>query len=139
MSEVAPVKSFEEKMKARIKESIGDLVSDEDLTKLVERGLEETFFKPRPNPKYGSYGYNSSQPVTIEPLIQEILRETLLPSMKAAVETYLKDHHEEVMVMVDTVVKEGAGKAVVKAVELMFTSQMMSLQQSMQTALMNRN
>ena len=38
-NEPVPAKSFEEKMKDRIRESIGELISDEELAKLIRKSL----------------------------------------------------------------------------------------------------
>jgi hypothetical protein len=43
--EVQVTKSFEDKMKDRVKESIGDLISDEDLRPLIIAGVKEIFTK----------------------------------------------------------------------------------------------
>ena len=51
--------SFEGRLKARLKESIGDLVTDQDLSNLVNRSLEEIFFTERKNPKRGYYNMPS--------------------------------------------------------------------------------
>lgn len=45
-TEVTTAVSFEQRMKDRIRESIGELISDEELQKMVHRGVEEVFFKP---------------------------------------------------------------------------------------------
>ena len=37
-------KTFQEKMADRMREGIGDLMSDEEIKKLVERGIEEVYF-----------------------------------------------------------------------------------------------
>lgn len=44
---LTPQKAFEEKVKDRIRESIGDLMPDELLSKMTERAMEEMFFQDR--------------------------------------------------------------------------------------------
>ncbi len=50
--EVAKSMSFEEKMKDRIKESIGELITDEELSIMVKRGFRGSLFQ----------AYQDSQP-----------------------------------------------------------------------------
>jgi hypothetical protein len=40
-NEIQTNETFEGKLKTRIRESIGDLLSDDDLKKIIDRGLEE--------------------------------------------------------------------------------------------------
>ena len=44
-TEVSVLTAFEDKMKERIRSGIGELMPDEALAKIVERGIEEAFFK----------------------------------------------------------------------------------------------
>jgi hypothetical protein len=39
--------SFDERMMAKIKESIGELVTDDELKKIIEKGMSMAFFEPR--------------------------------------------------------------------------------------------
>ena len=131
-NEITTPLTFEQKMANKIKESIGDLLSDEDLTKLVNRGLEEAFFTERPNPHYH---YNNNQPRTIEPLIHDIVRQTLQPAMNEAVKKYLEENQEHVMVLVNKTVQEGAGQALIKALDSMFSGTLISMQASIHNVL----
>jgi predicted house-cleaning noncanonical NTP pyrophosphatase (MazG superfamily) len=128
--------TFEMKMSKRIKDSIGDLISDEELTKLVHRGLEEVFFTPRKNPKK-SY-YNDNHPETIPPLIHEIVKEVLQPMVTEAIKEYVKAHNNEILKVVNDVVTAGVGNAVMTAMNMQFQSQLISFQSSIQNQLINK-
>ena len=45
MTDIAVSKSFNEKMEEKIKESIGEMMSSEDLQKIIATGIEKAFFK----------------------------------------------------------------------------------------------
>ncbi len=45
MNDIAEQKSFEQRMISRIREDIGKLMTDDELSKIVERATEEIFFK----------------------------------------------------------------------------------------------
>ena len=64
-NDIVPIMSFEDKLKAKIKNDIGELLSDEDLQKMVKSSINSVFFDPRPNPKYKSsyYWYTFNKPV----------------------------------------------------------------------------
>ena len=47
MSDIEKTKSFQERMKDRIKKDIGELMTDDELSAIVERAVNEIFFKPR--------------------------------------------------------------------------------------------
>jgi hypothetical protein len=127
MTDIVESKTFEQRMKERIRDSIGDLISDEDLTKMVDRSLEEVFFKPRSNPKYTSY-YNCSEPATIPPLLHELVKEVMESQVQAAIREYIGSHTEEVNAIIQKVVQEGSGTAILKALDNMFSYQLSNFQ-----------
>ena len=118
-SEIATVMSFEEKLKGRIRDSIGELLSDEDLTNIVRRGIEGVFFTERRVPDKHGYG-----PKTIPPLIHQIVKEVLSDRMEAAVEAWLVGHADEVSKAIDVAVVQGAGKAMLRQMDFAFGSDM---------------
>jgi predicted house-cleaning noncanonical NTP pyrophosphatase (MazG superfamily) len=136
MTDIVESKTFEQRMKERIRDSIGDLISDEDLTKMVDRSLEEVFFKPRPNPKHTAY-YNSGEPATIPPLLHELVKEVLEANVQAAVREYIGSNQEEVNAIIQKVVQEGIGAAVLGAMNSMFSHQLMNLQNNISQQISN--
>ena len=46
-NDLTPMQSFEEKVKGKLKETIADMLPDEALQALVQKAVEETFFKRR--------------------------------------------------------------------------------------------
>jgi hypothetical protein len=46
-TDLTPMQTFEEKVKSRLKETIADMLPDEALAALVQRAVDEQFFKPR--------------------------------------------------------------------------------------------
>ena len=133
-TEIAPTLSFEEKLKQKIKDGIGELITDDDLSKLVHRSLEEVFFTPRKNPKKTYYG-NNNEPDTIAPLLHDIVKEVLQPMVTEVIKEYVSSHHEEVIKVVETVVTAGVGNAVVTAMNMQFQSQLFNFQTNIQNQL----
>ena len=120
MTQVAEIpKSFEDKLKARLKDSIGELISDEDLTALVNKSLQSVFFDRRPNPKYTGYS-SSEEPATLAPLLHEITKELLTPLMKEKIDIYIKENPQLIVDTVKAVVENGAGAAMIATLNNQF-------------------
>lgn len=127
MTDIVQSKTFEERMKERIRDSIGDLISDEDLGKMVDRSLEEVFFKERANPKRSSY-YNSGEPDTLPPLLHEIVKTAMTEQVSEAVKEYIANNRDQVDTTIKTVLEQGMGNALVSALNGLFAYQLSSLQ-----------
>lgn len=136
-TDVTVPQTFQDRLKERIKDSISDLLTDAELKVLCDRTLEELFFKPRVV-KTGSSSWNS-EVKELPPLLHDIVKSLIEPRMKAAVEAYLKSNPEVVAQAVEKVILEGAGNALIKALNMQFQSSLLTLQTSLQTQLYNKN
>lgn len=130
MTDIVQNKTFEQRMKERIRDSIGDLISDEDLSKMVDRSLEEVFFKERANPKRTSY-YNSGEPDTLPPLLHEIVKSAMTEQVTEAVKEYIANNREQVDATIKTVLEQGMGNALISAMNGVFSTQLSSLQSNL--------
>jgi Glu-tRNA(Gln) amidotransferase subunit E-like FAD-binding protein len=124
-NEIQQSKSFEDRMRDRIRESIGDLIDDETLTKLIHSGIQKTFFQERLIAKSSTfYGKDSHK----EPLIVEILKELLEEQVREAVDEYIKSNHDEIMEQIKQVVDSGVGMSVVRALTSTFKNDLIDFQ-----------
>jgi len=130
MTSIVENKTFEERMKDRIKDSIGDLITDEDLTKLVNRGVEEVFFKK----KTVRQNY---QDVELPSLLESIVKELLEEKIRIFAQQYVSLHEKEVLEAIDKVAKEGAGAAVLAAITSTFSSQLYQLESNIRSSFQN--
>jgi hypothetical protein len=122
-TELTTPKTFEEKMRDRIRESIGDLMSNEDLKKLLDRAVEENFFKEKV--VMSEWGREQSRkPALLIGLVKELLAER----MNEVIKQWLADNEEQVKKTLDEVVKMGVGGAYIAALNSQFSSQLLSLQ-----------
>ena len=131
MSAIIENKTFEERMKDRIKDSIGDLITDEDLTKLVNRGIDDVFFKK----VVVRDGYRDAK--ELPSLMESIVKELLEEKVRLFAQQYVRTHEKEVLETLDKVVIEGAGKAVLAALTGLFQNQLYSFQANIQSQLQN--
>jgi len=84
-TDIMQQKSFEEKMKERIKDSIGELITDEELSKLVERAVDEVFFKEQVIHK--SYGRDEYKPSLICDIIEKLLKKSVERNISMYIDT----------------------------------------------------
>lgn len=111
-NQIETSKNFQDKMKDRIKESIGDLLTDEDLEKLIERGMYETFFEKR-RKNVGSTQWPKYEEQ--EPWIHEVLKELMTERVDKALEKWMIKHEVEMKEMFYQTLEDGALSAILKA------------------------
>lgn len=139
MTEVTTPATFEEKMMSRIRDSIGDLISDEELAKLVERGIEENFFKSKTNPKWAN-AYNNSVrdsipqylPSLMETIVTQRVSEKVEELVKIYVDKWVLENADKVEEIVKQMVENGAGQLLIKQLNQMFQGPFLQFQTSMQ-------
>lgn len=131
MNEITTGNTFEERMKARIKDSIGDLITDEDLTKLINRGVEDVFFK-KTVVRVNSYE-NKEGPSLLESIVKELLE----TQVRDCIKDYLKDNSETVKNTIDEVVRDGIGKAMIAAMNQSFQNSLYQFQANISQQLSN--
>jgi len=131
--EVMIKQTFEEKMKERIRESIGELITDEELSKLVHKSVDQVFFAPT-KIKRGSFGDYEEGPSLLNGLIKELLT----PQVNKSIQQYINEHPAEVIKVVKEVVSVGMGNALLNAVNYQFQNDLINLQSNIQNTLANR-
>lgn len=131
---VSPSFSFEEKLKAKIVEGIGDLLSAEDLSKLVEKGIESTFFSRR-EAKIHEYG--QTKVINKESFIEEILREQLSVIVTKLAKELIASKEKEILILVKEHLDKGVGPLMLKALTDIMQMPLMNLQMQMQQSLQN--
>lgn len=100
-------------------------MSDEDLSKLVHRGVEEAFFKER-TVQDGSWSTKQ-----IPPLLHELVRSILSVKVEALLKAWMDSHQEEVVKAVESAIQQGMAQALIKSVQDLFYQDLSKLRQSM--------
>lgn len=117
--------TFEERMMDKIRESIGDLMTQEELKKILERGVEKALFHSR-QVKDGYGGHR-----TIPSVLDEAVSKFLQPAMDKAVSDWIDAHQVEIKAAVDKAVQAGAGEAVLRALDSKFYGAISNLEMSL--------
>lgn len=109
-----PTMSFEEKFRDRVKEIIGELISDDDIKKILEAGIQDALFKERKDHTKSSQWWGGhTKPSIVDELVEKHLR----TQVQVVVNNWFKSHKKKMADIVANVVQEGAGLAVIKAVQ----------------------
>ncbi len=91
-NEITPSKTFEQRMFEKIRDHMGDLMTDEDLRKLVGSAMQRAFFEPRINTDYSGYG----QPEKLPPLFIDMVQKNMQNAVSDAVSRWIDEHPEQV-------------------------------------------
>jgi len=94
----ATPKTFEAKLFERIREGIGDLMTDDELRKVVEKTMNKVFFEP----KIDEYG-RSVKPADLEVIVRNAFHE----QVHRAIKDWLNDHKDDVTKCIDATIAKG--------------------------------
>jgi hypothetical protein len=128
--EVVKTKSFEERMIDRIKENIGELMTEEELKKIVEKSMQKIFFSPKEIRDGRTINYE--QPFLI-PVVKELLEE----QVKLYIISYFADNSEKFIPLVDEIIKGGMETVVKNIIQGIFQDTMQTLEWNIKSALTN--
>jgi hypothetical protein len=121
MNDIAKEKTFQERMIDRIREDIGKLMTDEELSKIVERAMEEIFFKPT---KVEDGWRTERRPPFVHKLIKDLLKDAVYREISI----FITNNNELVLKEIKEVITQGMGKALMEALTLQFQSELMNFQ-----------
>lgn len=100
---VQPAKTLQERVGERIRDQIGDLLTDEDLKKLVDTALHEAFFTRTPIPKRH---YNEDQTYADSFAVNHV-KGLLKERVDVACRVWLGEHSDEIGKHIDNAVGKG--------------------------------
>ena len=134
-NEIESVKTFQQKISDKIKESIGDLITDEDLKPLIEKSIEQLLLDERIVPRGGSaYGHD-----TLPPLLHEIIEPLLKSQISKLVNIHLADHPEIFTDLIQTMIKDGFLKTMINHLEMKLQIPLMNFQREVHELLTKNN
>lgn len=136
-NEVQSAVDFQERLFKKIRTDIGELMTDEELKKLVATAVDRTFFTPEKRLNPNGSSYRNDQYIEYPPMIQQIVKELLEPGVKAAIREWLDAHSAEVKAQVDAALADGMTGAVSRAINGMLSNAFYTLQQNLMTAMQN--
>ena len=111
--------TLEERITTRLHESIGDLITDEDLKGMVARGIEAALFQPRPEQVSGGF---STRIEMRPPFIQEQVMKLLSEKMSTAIQQWVKDNPEQIETALKHTLQDGVVAAMTQSLDRRFAS-----------------
>ena len=129
MSEIQKQESFSDRIKGRIKDSIGELMTDEELKEIISKGVHEAFFVPRT--KIDSWGRKEFS----DSLAVEIVKECLREEVRTQVNNYLTEHKEDIKKVVADKLSTDAGTLLLSAITNNFQTALYDFQSAVQVKL----
>ena len=110
MTAVALAGTFQDRLEAKLRESIADLMTPEDIRQLVERGVHKALFERREGRGDG-YGRNETKPA----LLDEVIEKELSKLMTSALETWVRENNTLVGEALKKVIDEKAATYMLRA------------------------
>jgi hypothetical protein len=105
-------KTFEQKVEDKIRDSIGDLIDAESLRKIIERGMENIFFKEKEiQDRWGS-NIRKEAPYAAQ-LADRILREEVTKK----IDTWLAEHPDAIAKAVEQAMAKGITSVVTEVLD----------------------
>ena len=127
-------KTFQEKMKERMRAAMGDLMPDEVLAGIVAKGIEEAFFKKQQRPDRRDWGSGAiDYPSWLVEHVQVVARAEVEKQTKQ----WFVDNHERVAEVVRDSLAGGIVAAVARAADNMFQGSFLTFAASISQQLAN--
>lgn len=115
--------TFQERMYGRVKELLGELLTEEEAKQLVDKAIQDALFSTKKI--YNSYGsFITEEP----PQFIELVKEQVQPIVKDAVDKWISEHQEEVTQTIEKVIQDGILSACYKSFEAHMKQPMWNLQ-----------
>jgi len=100
-TEVAENKTFQERMFERIRDQMGDLMTQEELKKIVETAVDKAFFQPTVIKR--DYGRDETAPPPFVKLVEKELQEQVQTYASA----WMKDNSDKVEKIINDAIGKG--------------------------------
>lgn len=106
-NEIATNETFQQRMFEKIRDQMGDLLTDDELKKLLANAVEKAFFEPT----RGSY--NSVEP----PMFVKLIQKAMENRVHSAVTEWMNENPEQMEKAIQDVLKNGMFSAVMTVFE----------------------
>jgi len=118
---ITPQQTFEQNMKDRIRQDIGELMPDDVLTEMINQGVRSAFLEDRKT--HDSYGRSTTKPPWIVDLLVELLDE----KMREQTAQWIVDNDQLIIDSFGNRIDERLASSVVKAFDNIFRQQIYEL------------
>lgn len=112
---------------------MGDLMTDEELKKILETSIQKAFFEPRK--VIQDPGTYHARTIEKEPYFVELVRDHLKPSVEKMLGDWFRENEGRIAEMLDMQFKKGVVGMVVGAIDSLFENKLNSLRFAFQEAM----
>ena len=110
-AEITTNKTFQERMFEKVRDQMGDLLTETELKQIVDQAVNKAFFEPR---KVSSGGYREE----IKPAVfVEMMENELRTHVREALDKWMASNKEIVAQTIEKVIQEGITRAVMQTLE----------------------
>lgn len=117
-TDVTAPKSFDDRMLEMLRDNLGKMMTDEEMKRILERGIEKLLFQPRTTVVHS--GYNGT--VQKDPLIQEMLQKELQPLLAPVLAKWMEENKERLEEIIAEVLGKNQQEMLAKALDAMFSN-----------------
>lgn len=121
--QIAPMDSFMERVKQRLRDDIGSLLPDEVLADMVQRVVNDEFFTKKQVNKGNNYNSNwVAEPTEF----QEMVVASCIPIIQEQVVKSIKERSEEIDKIIQETVQEGVLKVAFQSIDDIITKSLIN-------------
>ena len=102
-NQLAASTTFQERMFQRVRESLGELLTEEEARALVDRAINEALFKRTIERERGYHGREVEKPSMFELMV---VKESE-PMIREAIEKWISENSEEVNKLIREIIEQG--------------------------------
>lgn len=113
-TDITTTKDFQTSMFERIRDQMGDLLTEEDMRRLIEQAVQKAFFEERIERKI--YGSDVRHPAAFV----EMVRDASKPMIQAAVDKWVAENKDKLAEKIDAIVRDGVAGVLVSHINSRF-------------------
>ncbi len=132
-TEVQAATDFQTRMFNSIRDKMGDLMTDDELKKVLETAVQKAFFDPR-HVKTGDWRQETRE---IEPLFVELVRAHLKPGVEKMIGDWYRENEDKIAAMMVEQFKGGVAAIVIRTFDSFFANHLATMQMNMEQSLRN--
>ena len=119
--------TFQERMYGRVKELLGELLTEEEAKQLVDKAIQDALFSSKKI--YNSYGSLVREE---PPQFVELVKNEIEPIVKNAVDKWIVEHQEDINQTIEKVIQDGILSACYRSFEEHMKKPMWNFQSQIQ-------
>lgn len=123
-NQIAASTTFQERMFERVRESLSELLTEEEARALVDRAINEALFKRTIENGYGYQARDVEKPSMFELMVVEEVK----PMIKEALEKWISENSEEINKLIREIIEQGITGIISRVITEAFRQPLYQLQ-----------